>query len=112
MRHKQPWRQVLSLLLLTKQSQAASRPNIVVIVADDMGKHDVSLNGAIIETPHLDELASTGVRLDNYYVQPVCSPTRGSLMTGRYPFRLGLQHENLVGYRPAGLPLEEVKISF
>jgi len=90
-----------------KQCAGKQPPNVVVIVADDMGKHDVSLNGAGIETPNLDSLARNGVRLDNYYVQPVCSPTRGSLMTGRYPFRLGLQHENLVGYRPAGLPLEE-----
>lgn len=95
---------ILNLCLAQSES---SRPNVIVIVADDMGKHDVSMNGAGIQTPHLDNLAAEGVSLENYYVQPVCSPTRGSLLTGRYPFRLGLQHENLVGYRPAGLPLEE-----
>jgi len=87
--------------------QISSKPNVIVIVADDMGKHDLTSAGSKIQTPNLDSLSEMGVKLENYYVQPVCSPTRGSLMTGRYPFRLGLQHENLIGYRPAGLPLEE-----
>ena len=52
-----------------------------------MGKHDLNYKGAEIQTPNLDALANSGVRWENYYVQPVCSPTRGSLMTGRYPFR-------------------------
>jgi len=96
-----------SLTAIASQASEAKRPNIVVIVADDMGRHDLSSYGSIIRTPNLDRLANEGIKMSKYYVQPVCSPTRGSLMTGRYPFRLGLQHENLVGYRPAGLPLEE-----
>jgi len=101
------------LLLMTSlvanaiTATTSTRPNVVVIVADDMGHHDLSSMGSHIQTPNIDRLTTEGVKLDNYYVQPVCSPTRGALMTGRYPFRLGLQHENLVGYRPAGLPLEE-----
>jgi len=100
-------RQLLYIFGLSANIRAEKKPNIVVIVADDLGKHDVSMHGADIYTPNLDMLARDGVLLNNYYVQPVCSPTRGSLMTGRYPYRLGLQHENLVGYRPAGLPLDE-----
>ena len=77
---------------------APARPNVVIIVADDMGFADVGFNGCTdIKTPNLDRLAASGVRLDQFYVQPVCSPTRAALMTGRYPMRHGLQ----VGRRPA-----------
>ena len=65
------------------------QPHILLIVADDLGFNDVSYNGKLhgsaIRTPNIDKLASEGVILDNYYVQPVCTPTRASLMTGRYP---------------------------
>jgi arylsulfatase A-like enzyme len=80
----------------------------VLIVADDMGFADVGFNGCTdIKTPNIDRLAASGVRLDQFYVQPLCSPTRAALMTGRYPMRHGLQ----VGVvRPGagyGLPLQE-----
>ena len=61
------------------------RPNIVFILADDLGWADVGFHGGEIKTPHLDELAASGARLEQFYVQPVCSPTRAALMTGRYP---------------------------
>jgi len=68
------------------------RPNIVHIVADDLGWKDVGFNGcADIRTPNLDALAREGARLTQFYVQPMCTPTRACLMTGRYPFRYGLQ---------------------
>ena len=72
--------------------QAAIRPNIVHIVADDLGWKDVGFNGCQdIKTPNLDRLARDGARLTQFYVQPMCTPTRAALMTGRYPFRYGLQ---------------------
>ena len=80
-------RPLLYIFGLSANIRAEKKPNIVVIVADDLGKHDVSMHGADIYTPNLDMLARDGVLLNNYYVQPVCSPTRGSLMTGRYPYR-------------------------
>ncbi len=55
---------------------AASRPNIVFLLADDLGSHDVGWRGSDIKTPRLDELALAGARLEQFYVQPVCSPTR------------------------------------
>ena len=64
---------------------ARDRPNIVHIVADDMGYADVGCYGSEIETPNLDALASRGLRFTNYYVNNMCWPTRASLMTGLYP---------------------------
>jgi len=65
----------------------STRPNILFILADDLGWGDVGFHGGPIKTPALDTLASSGARLEQFYVQPVCSPTRAALMTGRYPFR-------------------------
>src|SRR5215510_15450933 len=69
----------------------APRPHIVYIVADDLGWKDVGFHGSDIKTPNLDKLAQEGARLEQFYVQPMCTPTRAALMTGRYPFRYGLQ---------------------
>jgi arylsulfatase A-like enzyme len=85
----------------------APRPHIVVILADDLGSHDVSWRGSEIQTPRLDRLAHAGARLDAFYVQPVCSPTRAALMTGRYPMRLGLQVGVVRPWADYGLPLDE-----
>ena len=76
----------------TAGAQGAPKPNIVHIVADDLGWKDVGFNGcADIRTPNLDRLAAGGAKLAQCYVQPMCTPTRAALMTGRYPFRYGLQ---------------------
>lgn len=92
---------------LTSQSRPA-RPNIVFILADDLGYADVGFNGGReIATPHLDRLAASGARLDHFYVQPVCTPTRAALMTGRYPMRHGLQVGVVRPWARYGLPLEE-----
>lgn len=82
-------------------------PNIVVLLADDLGWGDVGYHGSRIATPHIDALASRGVRLEQFYAQPVCSPTRGALMTGRYPMRLGLQCGVVRPWAEHGLPLDE-----
>ncbi len=72
--------------------KGAKQPNIVHIVADDLGWKDVGFNGcADIKTPNIDALAEGGAKLDQFYVQPMCTPTRAALMTGRYPYRYGLQ---------------------
>jgi hypothetical protein len=70
---------------------ATPRPNIIYIVADDLGWKDVGFHGSDIKTPNLDKLAQEGARLEQFYVQPMCTPTRAALMTGRYPCRYGLQ---------------------
>jgi arylsulfatase A-like enzyme len=86
---------------------SAPRPNIVHIVADDLGWADVGFHGGEIKTPNLDKLAASGVRLEQFYVQSVCSPTRAALLTGRYPIRLGLQVGVIRPWAQYGLPLEE-----
>lgn len=85
----------------------APRPNIVFLLADDLGSYDVGWRGGPIKTPHLDQLARDGARLEQFYVQPVCSPTRAALMTGRYPLRYGLQAGVVRPWAQYGLPLEE-----
>ncbi|MCP4752279.1 MAG: arylsulfatase [Proteobacteria bacterium] len=82
----------------------ASKPNVVVIIADDMGWNDVGYHGSEIKTPTIDALANEGVELDRFYAHPTCSPTRGALMTGQSPIRLGISGP-LSKNNPSGLPL-------
>ena len=68
-------------------SLAADRPNIVLVMCDDLGWGDVGFNGnKVIRTPHLDAMANQSLRFERFYAAaPVCSPTRGSCITGRHP---------------------------
>src|SRR4051812_22749758 len=85
-----------------------SKPDIVFILADDLGYNDVGFTGGKqIKTPNLDQLAAAGTVLKQFYVQPVCTPTRAALMTGRYPMRYGLQVGVIIPTADYGLPLEE-----
>ncbi len=84
-----------------------ARPNIVVVLADDLGSGDVGWRGGEIKTPNLDKLAFGGARLEHFYVQPLCSPTRAALLTGRYPLRHGLQVGVVRPWAEHGLPLDE-----
>src|SRR5690348_12392131 len=93
--------------LVASSATAAEKPNIVFILADDLGTADVGWRGGEIKTPSLDRLAMAGARLESFYVQPVCSPTRAALMTGRYPMRHGLQVGVVRPWADWGLPLEE-----
>jgi arylsulfatase A-like enzyme len=77
----------------------------VFILSDDQGFADVGYHGSEIATPHLDRLAAGGVKLEHFYVQPVCTPTRAALMTGLYPMRLGLQLGVIKPESRHGLPL-------
>jgi arylsulfatase A-like enzyme len=93
---------------LTAQEAAPARPNILHIVADDLGWKDVGFNGcADIRTPNLDKLAAEGAKLTQFYAQPMCTPTRAALMTGRYPFRYGLQTAVIPSVSAYGLDTEE-----
>ena len=75
----------------TAGDDAVERPNILLIVADDLGWSDVGWHGGFAKTPVMDRLVREGVELDQHYVQPVCTPTRTALMSGRYPGRFGPQ---------------------
>jgi arylsulfatase A-like enzyme len=86
----------------------AIRPHIIHIVADDLGWKDVGFNGCTdIPTPNLDALAKGGAKLGQFYAQPMCTPTRAALMTGRYPFRYGLQTAVIPSVAAYGLDTEE-----
>ena len=87
--------------------QVGSRPNIVYIVADDLGWKDVGFHGSDIKTPNIDKLAGAGARLEQFYAQPMCTPTRAALMTGRYPFRYGLQTAVIPSGHKYGLATDE-----
>src|SRR5437763_4336675 len=105
---------VLSLAVLPSVANAAGRggkPNVVVILADDMGYADVGFQGCKdIPTPNLDALAKSGVRFASGYVSgPYCSPTRAGLMTGRYQEKFG--HEFNPTTKETGLPLSETTIA-
>lgn len=107
---------ILFSLVLTAAfaALAADRPNMLIIVADDLGYHDLGFQGSKdISTPNLDRLAASGVRCTNGYVShSFCSPTRAGLLTGRYQHRFG--HENNPAWLPEstrdGLPLDQVTL--
>jgi len=85
-----------------------NKPNILYVVADDLGWKDVGFNGSQdIKTPNLDKLAATGARLEQFYAQPMCTPTRAALLTGRYPFRYGLQTIVIPSVSTYGLATDE-----
>lgn len=88
-------------------THAAEKPNIVYILADDLGYKDLGFQGGKIATPNLDKLAASCVTLNSFYVQPFSSQTRAALLTGRYPMRYGLQTMSIVPASQFGLPTEE-----
>ncbi len=92
---------------LAAQAKAPTKPNIVVLLADDLGRHDCGFMGGEVATPRLDKLAANGAKLNAFYVQPVCSPTRAAFLTGRYPMRHGLQVGVVRPWAQYGLPLTE-----
>ena len=89
---------------------SAAKPDILFILADDLGYNEMAFMNSTrgLLTPHLDTLAHSGVTLKNYYVQPICSPTRSALMTGRYPLHLGTQASVIYWDTPWGIALDEV----
>ena len=90
-----------------EQDKKSQQPHIIVFLADDLGWGDVGYHGSQIKTPHIDSLAKSGTRLNRFYVMPVCSPTRGALMTGRHPVKLGLQCGVVRPWATHGLPTDE-----
>lgn len=100
-----------SLAIPALAAAAPSNPNVVVLLADDLGWADVGFHGSDIQTPHIDRLAREGVQLNHFYSFPVCSPTRSAFMTGRTPMRLGLGYTVIRPWSSYGLPLEEHTIA-
>ena len=104
-------RLAIAFLLCALSALATDSPNIVIIVADDLGWRDASFHGGEIKTPNIDRLAEEGVQLDRFYVAPVCSPTRAGLMTGRYPIRYGAMRTVFPPWREGGLDITEVTLA-
>ncbi|GAB6024760.1 Arylsulfatase [Chamberlinius hualienensis] len=105
------WKGALSTLLLfcsvsSKEQSKPKQPNIIFVLADDLGWNDVGFRNPDIITPHIDNAALNGIILDSSYVQPVCTPTRASIMTGYYPFRTGMQAAVILFFAQMGLPLQ------
>jgi arylsulfatase A-like enzyme len=105
---------VSCLLPFTATAAETAKPNVLVIVADDLGYGDIGVHGGkVVPTPHIDELAASGVRCTNGYVSaPYCSPARAGLLTGRYQTRFGHEFNPHVGDEATlGLPLDERTIT-
>ncbi|KAJ7356377.1 hypothetical protein OS493_025487 [Desmophyllum pertusum] len=100
---------LLGILTSICKATTNNQPHIIFILADDLGWDDVGFHGSKqIPTPNIDEMANEGVILNNYYVSPMCTPTRASIMSGKHPIHLGIQHFVIFAAQPYGLPLKEV----
>jgi len=86
-----PFSLFFMLFIWSCQIQKNNPPNVILIISDDQGWGDLSLNGNLdLTTPHIDRLGETGVQFDRFYVSPVCSPTRAEILTGRHHVRGGV----------------------
>lgn len=94
--------------IVLSETKSADKPNIILCMADDLGWGDPGFNGnTIIQTPHLDRMARAGMRFTRFYSgAPVCSPTRGSCLTGRHPYRYGIYFAN-----SGHMPKEEITLA-
>ena len=95
------------LMMFVQVGFAGSQPNVIIMLADDLGWADVGYHSGDIETPSLDRLAAEGVRLDRFYTTPICSPTRAALMTGRNPIRLGVAYAVILPWDTNGIHPDE-----
>ena len=87
-----------------------AKPNIVLVLADDLGWGDIGYHGGQAKTPNLDRISAEGVRFDRFYAQPICTPTRAALMTGRYAWRTGMASGVILNHLHYGLPLDETTL--
>ena len=82
-------------------------PNIVILLADDLGWADLGFRGSDIETPHIDRLAREGLTLNRFYSMPICTPTRSALMTARDPMKLGTIYAGFQPWQNGGVSPDE-----
>lgn len=97
-----------NIAALVKERPAdAPPPNVIIMLADDLGWADVGYRGSDISTPNIDRLAKEGMRLERFYATPFCSPTRAALMTARDPIKLGVAHAVFMAWDNGGVSPEE-----
>src|SRR6185437_16310437 len=96
----------LTIICVTQSVAKQLPPNVIIFMADDMGWADVGYHSDHVLTPNIDTLAADGIVLNQYYTQPLCSPSRGALLTGVHPIHTGLQNSVLMDWAPTGLPLQ------
>src|SRR5438270_10269 len=103
---------IAALIAITPVLHAGdpAKPNIVIIISDDLGWRDVGWHDSEIKTPNLDKLARAGVRLERHYVYPTCSPTRAGILTGRNPSRFNI-HGPISGKSTQSLPLDTLTLA-
>ncbi|MBI9071797.1 MAG: arylsulfatase [Melioribacteraceae bacterium] len=100
---------IITTSVLSCQSKNENKPNVIIVLSDDQGWGDLSINGnKNLSTPNIDKLSMSGATFENFYVQPVCSPTRAELLTGRYHARGGVYSTSAGGER---LDLDEATIA-
>ena len=102
------WRAAIGCSLVATALGSTTSPHIVLILIDDYGHTDIGYHNVkydnLLRTPHLDTLAASGIKLESYYVQTICTPTRSQLMSGKYQIHTGLQHGVIHPEQPYGLP--------
>ena len=99
---------IFLIVLLSFHSLAdANKPNVIIILVDDLGWADISLRGAPFKTPNIDSLFLEGASLNRFYTTPICSPTRAALMTGRDPLKLGVAYSVIMPWMNNGIHPDE-----
>ncbi len=96
-----------NLASLVKTRTSTKPPNVIIMLADDLGWADVGYHGSDIKTPNIDRLAKEGMRLERFYATPICTPTRSAMMTGRDPIKLGVANAVLMAWQDGGVSLDE-----
>ncbi len=101
-----PFFMLINLFWLFTPKCFGDKPHIIFMIADDLGWNDVGWHNDKVKTPVLDGLVAEGVKIDNLYTAPICTPSRASLLTGMYPFNIGMQHWVLFAGTPNCAPTD------
>ena len=97
----------ISCIIHPGWANAGDKPHIIYIMTNDLGWRDLGFHGGRAPTPHLDALSASGTRLESFYTLPYSSSTRAALLTGRYPYRFGLQTNSILSWSTYGIPQSE-----